>query len=139
MLTIAATDPPLYADASALVKLLVREPQTAALTEVLTRRRASLATSAIAVVEVLRAVRIADPGPAGAQRARQRLDETILVEVTRELLDDAVSYTSVRVRALDAIHLASALRIGTSQMLVYDRRLADAAAAAGLEVLSPGA
>jgi predicted nucleic acid-binding protein len=43
------------------------------------------------------------------------------------------------VRALDAIHLASALRVGAREMLVYDRRLAEAASAAGLQVLSPGA
>jgi predicted nucleic acid-binding protein len=122
-----------------LVKLLVREPETAALTELLTRRRASLATSAIALVEVLRAVRIAEPGPAAAQRAHRRLDSTVLVDVTRDLLEEAASYTSARVRALDAIHLVSALRIGVREMLVYDRRLAEAAAAAGLEVLSPGA
>ncbi len=121
------------------MKLLVREPETAALAELLTDRNASLTTSAIAVVEVLRAVRIAEPGPAGALRVRRRLDETVLVDVTRELLDDAASYTSARVRAFDAIHLASALRVGASEMLVYDRRLAEAAEAAGLEVLSPGA
>jgi predicted nucleic acid-binding protein len=121
------------------VKLLVREPETVELSEFLGRRRAALASSALAVVEVLRAVRIAEPGPAGAVRARRRLDETLLVDVTRGLLDDAASYTSARVRAVDAIHLASALTIGAREMLVYDRRLAEAAAAAGLEVLSPGA
>jgi uncharacterized protein len=121
------------------VKLLVREPETAALSTLLTRRSATLATSAIAVVEVLRAVRIAEPGPQGAGRALRRLDETMLVDVSRDLLDEAASYTSTRVRALDAIHLASALWIGAREMLVYDRRLAEAASGAGLEVLSPGA
>jgi len=132
------TDLPLYADASALVKLLVREPETAALSALLARRTASLATSVIAVVEVLRAVRIAEPGPACARRARARLDESMLVDATRDLLDEAASYTSSHVRALDAIHLVSALRIGAREILVYDRRLAEAAGAAGLEVLSPG-
>ena len=47
--------------------------------------------------------------------------------------------TSAQVRTLDAVHLASALRVGARQMLVYDRRLADAAEAAGFDVLSPGA
>jgi len=120
------------------VKLLVREPETAALSALLARRAASLATSVIAVVEVLRAVRIAEPGPAGARRARARLHESMLVDATRELLDEAASYTSSHVRALDAIHLVSALRIGAREILVYDRRLAEAAGAAGLEVLSPG-
>jgi len=121
------------------VKLLVREDETTALSQFLSRRRPTVATSAVAVVEVLRAVRIAEPGPAGAHRALRRLDETVLVDVTPDLLDEAVSYTSARVRALDAIHLASALRVGAREMLVYDRRLAEAAAAAGLEVIRPGA
>jgi uncharacterized protein len=121
------------------VKLLVREPETAALSKLLTSRSASLATSAIALVEVLRAVKIAEPGPASAQRALRRLDETVLVDVTRDLLDEAASYTSTRVRALDAIHLVSALRVEAREILVYDLGLAEAASAAGLEVLNPGA
>jgi len=43
------------------------------------------------------------------------------------------------VRTLDAVHLASALRIRARRMLVYDRRLAEAADAAGLETIAPGA
>jgi len=66
------------------------------------------------------------------------LERVQLVELDRDLLEDAVSYSSAHVRSLDAIHLASAVRVGARQMLVYDRRLAEAAAAAGLEVLSPG-
>jgi hypothetical protein len=75
----------------------------------------------------------------GARRARARLDEADLIDLDRELLEAAISWTSVPVRSIDAVHLASALRVGVSEMLVYDSRLAEAAAAAGLEVLSPGA
>ena len=50
-----------------------------------------------------------------------------------------MSYSSAHVRSLDAIHLASAVRVGARRMLVYDRRLAEAAEAAGNEVLQPGA
>lgn len=87
----------------------------------------------------MRAVRVAGLGAVGARRARAHLDEADLVDVDRELLEAAISWTSARVRSIDAIHLASALRVGVSEILVYDRRLAEAAAAAGLEVLSPGA
>ena len=120
------------------MKLVVREHETAALRGYLDQRAPQLATSAIAIVELMRTVRVAAPGT-GAQRARARLDQTYLVDVDRDLLDTAVSWTSARVRALDAIHLASALRVGAREMLVYDRRLAEAASAAGLQVLSPGA
>ena len=101
--------------------------------------RARLATSELAIVELLRAVRVAAAGPEGMRRARRELDEIELLDVDRELIEASVGWTSARVRSLDAIHLASALRIGAGEMLVYDRRLAEAAAGAGLEVLSPGA
>ncbi len=137
-LTIAATDRLIYIDSSALVKLAVREPETAALRSFLDERMPELVSSALAVVEVLRAARLAAPDGTGARRARTQLDETRLVDLDRELLETAVSWTSARVRALDAIHLASALRVQAPSMIVYDLRLAEAAATAGLEVLSPG-
>jgi uncharacterized protein len=49
-----------------------------------------------------------------------------------------VELTSDSVRTLDAIHLASALRIQADEVLAYDRRLASAALARGLSVASPG-
>lgn len=44
-------------------------------------------------------------------------------------------------RSLDAIHLASALSMGSEldALITYDVRLADAARAAGLTVVTPGA
>ena len=135
----AATERLVYADASALVKLAIDEPESEALGRFVTDTRPLLASSALAVVELLRAVRIADRTGVGIARARVRLDEMLLVDVDRDLLDDAVTYTSAHVRSLDAIHLASAIRVGARQMLVYDRRLAEAAEAAGIEVLHPGA
>jgi predicted nucleic acid-binding protein len=122
-----------------LVKLVVDEPETASLHAYLNERAPQLTTSAIAVVEFMRAVRVAGLGAAGARRARQHLDEAGLVDIDRELLEAAISWTSARVRTIDAIHLASALRVGAQEIVVYDGRLAEAAAAAGLEVLSPGA
>lgn len=41
-------------------------------------------------------------------------------------------------KAVDAIHLASALRIDPDELLAYDRRLVAAAAERGLAVASPG-
>lgn len=120
------------------MKLVVDEPESAALHRFVESSRPRLATSELAIVEVLRAVRVAAAGPDGIRRARKELDATEFLDVDRELLETAVSWTSARVRSLDAVHLASALRIGAREMLVYDRRLAEAAEAAGLEVLSPG-
>jgi predicted nucleic acid-binding protein len=117
----------------------VDERETPSLHAYLNGRAPQLATSAIAVVELMRAVRVAGLGGEGARRARAHLDEADLIDLDRELLEAAVSWTSAQVRTVDAIHLASALRIGAREILVYDRRLAEAAEAAGLEVLSPGA
>ncbi len=92
----------------------------------------------LAIVEVHRGVRVADLADP-IRTAHAVLDRVVLIDLDRELLHDAVSFTSSRVRSLDAIHLVSARRSGARQMLVYDRRLAEAAEAAGIEVLSPGA
>lgn len=120
------------------MKLVVDEPESVALHRFVESSRPQLVTSELAIVELLRAVRVAAAGADGMRRARQELDATELLDVDRELLETAVSWTSARVRSLDAIHLASALRVGAREMLVYDRRLAEAAEAAGIETLQPG-
>jgi predicted nucleic acid-binding protein len=135
--TIAATEP-VYADSSALVKLTISEPESVALREFVDAGDFELTTSVLALVEVQRGARLAEPAN-GSRSARELLDRVLLIDLDRDLLQEAVSFTSAQVRSLDAIHLVSALMVGARQMLVYDRRLAEAAAAAGLEVLSPGA
>ena len=114
------------------------EVETEALQAFLRAGQPALITSALSIVEVQRGARIADPGM-GARRSRDVLERIEIVELDRDVLDDAVTFTSARVRSLDGIHLASALRTGVGRILVYDRRLAEAAAASGLEVLNPGA
>ena len=41
-------------------------------------------------------------------------------------------------RTLDALHLEAAIRLDVDAVLTYDHRLADAARAAGLDVIAPG-
>ena len=69
------------------------------------------------------------------------LDLMALVEISPEVRALAQAVTPPVVRTLDAIHLASALRMGDqlTSFVTYDRRLADAAIAAGLTVDSPAA
>ena len=119
------------------MKLVVEEHESRALARELGRRPVPLATSAVSLVEVLRAVRVAAPDGPAATRARGLLAGVALLTIDLELLEAAVPYTSSRVRALDAIHLASAIRARARRMLVYDARLAGAAEAAGLEVVAP--
>jgi uncharacterized protein len=63
----------------------------------------------------------------------------MLIDVTDGLLHVAAGLASRAVTTLDAIHLASALRIEADELVAYDRRLAAAAAAHRLAVASPGA
>jgi uncharacterized protein len=67
------------------------------------------------------------------------LEEIVLVAVTESILRRAATVEPAFLRSLDAVHLATALDTGAEAMIVYDRRLADAARAHGLTVMSPGA
>jgi len=132
-----ATDPRVvYADSSALVKLVVAEPESEALRRHL-RGNVRLVSSAVALVEVPRAVSLANPSPAALADAWRQLDEVVLVQVDEERLRAAATIGLPRLRALDAIHLACAVEVGPDELLAYDRRLLDAAARAGLAATSP--
>jgi predicted nucleic acid-binding protein len=127
----------LYADSSALVKLVVSEPESAALRAYLEAAPYALVTSRLALVEVVRAVGIASPGPNGQSRAEQLLESCLLVDVSPELLRAASRLASREVRTIDAIHLASAQRVGADEVLAYDRRLTAPARRAGLVTTNP--
>ena len=64
------------------------------------------------------------------------LDVVDLVDVTRG--DLLAAGTHAPLRSHDAIHLATALRIGADEVVTYDAELAHAAVAAGLRVVAPG-
>jgi predicted nucleic acid-binding protein len=125
-----------YLDASALVKLVVLERESSALAAWLEPVE-TVASSELAVVEVHRAARVANPGPDASLRAFRVLDSCLLVEVGRDLIDAAARLAGMRLRSLDAIHLATALGVGPDRFVVYDERLAEAARAQGLVVAAP--
>lgn len=126
-----------YADASALVKFLVIEPETSALGRELDPDGV-LVSSAIARVEVSRATKLSNDSVAMAEATTRFLATLELVDVDDTILASAQDLTSRRIRALDAIHLASALRIGADRFLAYDKPLLKAAAEHGLAVWHPG-
>jgi uncharacterized protein len=97
-----------------------------------------LVTSRIALVEVLRATTIANPAPDVRTEAERLLASCMLVDLTDPLLHAAAALASTSVRTLDAVHLASALRVEPDELVAYDRRLFDAAAEQRLVVASPG-
>ncbi len=127
----------IYADSSALVKLVIEEPESAALQQHLNGAYL-LATSRIAVVEVSRATALANPDQEVREEVERLLASCMLVAVSAHLLRSARNLTADTVRTLDAIHLASALRIEADELLAYDHRLLAAAAEHGMTAVSPG-
>jgi uncharacterized protein len=124
-----------YLDASALVKLVIEEDESQALSGQLNHR--SSIASAVVRTELFRAVARRDP----LRRADsvELLSRVELIEVTSPLLDEAARLGPPTLRSLDAIHLASALAVrdALDAFVSYDARLLEAASALGLPVASP--
>jgi predicted nucleic acid-binding protein len=125
-----------YLDASALVKLVVREPEWQAL-----RLYLGLfplrATSILSMVEVPRAVarhlRRFEPRSMAIFRGLE------ILPFDRPLASAAVHLPPMELRSLDAVHLASAVALAPDleSVVTYDARLAEAAELAGIPVVEP--
>jgi predicted nucleic acid-binding protein len=128
----------IYLDTSALVKLVVAEGESQALKYFLgVHAEDGLFAAALARTELVRAV-----APNGAQAiaaARDLLNRLDTVMLTRQLLDDAGTLLPLRLRSLDAIHLAAAQRAGDAlrAVITYDSRMLSAAADLGISTASP--
>jgi predicted nucleic acid-binding protein len=128
---------PVYLDSSALVKLVLPEPETASLLLTL-REWPDRVTSEISVVEVIRAAQRASLRAEVRRRARSVMAALHLLRMEESILESASTLAPARLRTLDSIHLASALSLETvAGMIVYDSRLAQAARDSGLKVLAP--
>lgn len=128
--------PATYLDASAIVKLAVREAESTVLRRYLRRRR-PLVSSALARTEVLRA--LLPSGDAAVRRGRDTLSRLDLVRANDRILGAAGILLPADVRSLDAIHLATAQQLGNDlgQFVTYDERMAAAARGLGFRVTSP--
>jgi predicted nucleic acid-binding protein len=131
-----------YLDTSAVAKLFIAELETPDLRQWLASRPPPLrlVSSALLGVELLRLLGLANPAMVGPAELFLATDVDI-VEIMPPVLEHATRLPPPRLRALDAIHLATALDLGDSldAMLTYDKLLAEAARAAGLMVAAPGA
>jgi predicted nucleic acid-binding protein len=125
-----------YVDSSAIVKLVVAEPESKALRRFLSRRQ-PLVTSALARTEVARA--LMPSGTEAVSRGEDVLRRMQLIRLNDSLLKEAGRIEPVELRSLDAIHLACARQLGSAvkQIVTYDERMADAATASGWSVAAP--
>jgi predicted nucleic acid-binding protein len=125
-----------YLDSSAIVKLAVQEPESAALRRYLRRRR-PLVSSALARTEVLRA--LLPGGEEAIARGRTVLARLDLVRVNDRVLSAAGTLLPMELRSLDAVHLATARQLGSALVPIvsYDDRMAEVARQLGHRVSSP--
>jgi predicted nucleic acid-binding protein len=128
----------LYLDASAIVKLAIREPETSALESMFVHCRAAF-SSKLSRLECTRAV-----SRAAGQRAVATLDQAFEALVLHEINDAVLARAGVlkpmTLRSLDAIHLATAMLLGLPDLsfVTYDEKLLRAAEMQGLSVAQPG-
>ena len=127
-----------YLDTSALIKLVVAEPESPSLRTYLgTIPDDTLFTAALTRTELIRAVRRVDE--AATTRSRHLLGGLATVNLTNSLLDAAAVLEPSLLRSLEAIHLAAAQRAGADlrAVITYDIRMADAAGLLSIPVIAP--
>jgi predicted nucleic acid-binding protein len=130
----------IYLDSCALVKLVSPATETTALERYLRARPDEHhVASALVRTEVRRALYRVGATTRQRSTAEKLLDAVITISVSDELLDAAGALPESGLRSLDAIHLATALHLGSglSDFVTYDRRLLAAAQQAGLSTAAP--
>jgi uncharacterized protein len=130
----------IYLDSCALVKLVSPAPETAALERYLQAHAAEHhVASALVRTEVRRALARTGATPRQRSTADKLLDTVTTISITDDLLDAAGRLDDPGLRSLDAIHLATALHLGTglTDFVTYDRRLLISASRAGLATAAP--
>lgn len=127
----------LYFDTSALVKLVVAEPETAALRDTVRTSSNECVTSDLTRTELVRALRRGAPDRVLA--AREVLESLTLIALTTATFESAGRLEPSMLRTLDALHLAAALTLGDEleAVVTYDHRLAASCRANGVAVLTP--
>lgn len=133
----------LYADASALVKLVRDEAESPALRAYV--QGDDLVSSELVLTEIPRAIRravVREPALSLElllERAGSLFGALALRPLDRDILRGAGALAEPALRALDAIHVASAVDLDPIEAFVtYDDRQAAGARLAGLRTMAPG-
>ena len=124
----------IYLDTSAAMKVLVEEPESEALLRELSGSDHRLAASWLLHTE-LHCAAGRHPAVIALDEVTSVLDAVALIDLTRG--DLLAAGTHAPLRSNDAIHLASALRLGVDAIASYDNELSRAAVAAGLRAIAP--
>ena len=128
----------IYLDSAAVVKLAHVEPESVALRRWLDQRaETGWISSVLTEIESFRA--LARYAPDAVSLLPAVLDQIDLIDLDAPIRILARTAKSATVRSLDAIHLGTALHLGSglTSFVTYDKRLLDAARVAGLPVDSP--
>ena len=124
-----------YLDTPAALKLILEEAESAALIEAINAERPTLAASYLLETELRRS---AQRSPSiGQARVTDLLDRVDLYEIGPATFRHAGLLPGAQLRSLDAVHLASAISIGSDEIATYDLRMAQAAVELGLLVIAP--
>jgi predicted nucleic acid-binding protein len=126
-----------YLDSSAILKLIFEEDESDGLRHFLADHPQRV-SSVLARVEVLRTVGRAED-PTVTRDASEFLGRVHLIRPDDALLSAAAEIEPATLRTFDSIHLVTALslRPHLAGIVVYDKRLANAAHDAGLTVFAP--
>jgi predicted nucleic acid-binding protein len=128
----------IYLDSAAIVKLVHAEAESAVLRAWLdVRADTGWMSSVLTEIESFRA--LARYAPGAASRLPAVLDQIDLIGLDPPVRILAQTVRPASVRSLDAIHLGTALhtRQVLTSFVTYDKRLLDAALAAGLPAEAP--
>ena len=125
-----------YVDTSAFMKLITPEAETAALQRYLQFRLLRVSCGLLRTEALRAAMRLSQEHVA---MVRRQMRTVALVDLTRDLMEQAGTLLPAGLRSLDAIHLAAALGLGgeLGAIVTYDARMSSAAQALGLPVIGP--
>jgi predicted nucleic acid-binding protein len=128
----------IYLDACALVKLIRAEAHSAALATYLGAGTAAMISSELARTEVHRALWRNQENQAAHAAADALLTHVATLPIG-PVIDAAAQLPLQHLRSLDALHLATAQRLGThlTAFITYDNRLVDSAREARIPVAIP--
>lgn len=134
----------LYLDTSAALKRVLVEQESTALRDEITAaiaRGDRFVTSALSIAELARSLRRLvedEPLPVLRQAESEAIGDLAIAPIGDLVVDRARIIGPSVLRALDAIHLATAVAVAAAEVWTYDDRLAEAAGGLGIPARMPG-